>query len=146
MRSVFFFKQKTAYEMRISDWSSDVGSSDLELKRRLDSEAVARLQEGPSFEKSIAPLRSFVAEPMRHGRLFLAGAAAHIVPPTGAKCLNLPASDVRYLWQAFTDFYKRHSSAGIDGYSAAALARVWKAERSEDHTSELQSPLRISYA
>ncbi|MFC3677188.1 4-hydroxybenzoate 3-monooxygenase [Ferrovibrio xuzhouensis] len=112
---------------KVEDWS-DARFYE-ELKRRLDSAAVARLQEGPSFEKSIAPLRSFVAEPMRHGRLFLAGDAAHIVPPTGAKGLNLAASDVRYLWQALTDFYKRKSSAGIDGYSAAALARVWKAER-----------------
>jgi p-hydroxybenzoate 3-monooxygenase len=70
-----------------------------------------------------------VAEPMRHGRLFLAGDAAHIVPPTGAKGLNLAASDVYYLWQALVEFYKRQSSAGIDAYSARALSRVWKAER-----------------
>jgi p-hydroxybenzoate 3-monooxygenase len=112
---------------KVEDWSDERFYT--ELKRRLDSEAVARLQEGPSFEKSIAPLRSFVAEPMRHGRLFLAGDAAHIVPPTGAKGLNLAASDVFYLWQALTDFYKKGSTAGIDGYSARALARVWKAER-----------------
>jgi p-hydroxybenzoate 3-monooxygenase len=100
-----------------------------ELKRRLDPKAVDRLVTGPSIEKSIAPLRSFVAEPMRFGRMFLAGDAAHIVPPTGAKGLNLAASDVHYLSQAFREFYDEKSSAGIDGYSAKALARVWKAVR-----------------
>lgn len=114
-------------EDRVEDWSDERFYA--ELKRRLDGDAVARLQEGPSFEKSIAPLRSFVAEPMRHGRLFLAGDAAHIVPPTGAKGLNLAASDVYYLWQALSEFYKQGSKAGIDAYSARALARVWKAER-----------------
>lgn len=112
---------------RVEDWPDERFYE--ELKRRLDNEAAARLEPGASFEKSIAPLRSFVAEPMRHGRLFLAGDAAHIVPPTGAKGLNLAASDVFYLWQALLDFYKRNSSAGIDGYSGRALARVWKAER-----------------
>jgi p-hydroxybenzoate 3-monooxygenase len=100
-----------------------------ELRRRLDPQAAADLVTGPSIEKSIAPLRSFVAEPMRFGRLFLAGDAAHIVPPTGAKGLNLAASDVHYLSQAFREFYRDKSSAGIDNYSAKALARVWKAER-----------------
>ena len=100
-----------------------------ELKRRLDRKAVDELVTGPSIEKSIAPLRSFVAEPMRFGRMFLAGDAAHIVPPTGAKGLNLAASDVHYLSQAFREFYGEKSSAGIDGYSATALARVWKAVR-----------------
>jgi p-hydroxybenzoate 3-monooxygenase len=84
---------------------------------------------GPSIEKSIAPLRSFVAEPMRFGRLFLAGDAAHIVPPTGAKGLNLAASDVRYLSRALIEHYEDKSDAGLDHYSARALARVWKAER-----------------
>ena len=84
---------------------------------------------GPSIEKSLAPLRSFVAEPMRWNRLFLAGDAAHIVPPTGAKGLNLAASDVAFLAEAFTAFYRDGSTSGIDGYSARALARVWKAER-----------------
>jgi p-hydroxybenzoate 3-monooxygenase len=84
---------------------------------------------GASIEKSIAPLRSFVAEPMRFGRLFLAGDAAHIVPPTGAKGLNLAASDVRYLSRALIEFYAEKSEAGIDHYSAKALRRVWKAER-----------------
>jgi p-hydroxybenzoate 3-monooxygenase len=100
-----------------------------ELKRRLDRKAVDDLVTGPSIEKSIAPLRSFVAEPMRFGRLFLAGDAAHIVPPTGAKGLNLAASDVHYLSQALREFYDEKSSAGIDAYSAKALARVWKAVR-----------------
>jgi p-hydroxybenzoate 3-monooxygenase len=100
-----------------------------ELKPRLDDEARERLVTGPSIEKSIAPLRSFVAEPMRFGRLFLAGDASHIVPPTGAKGLNLAASDVRYLSRALIEHYKERSDAGIDHYSARALARVWKAER-----------------
>ena len=100
-----------------------------ELKRRLDPEAVENLVIGPSIEKSIAPMRSFVAEPMRFGRLFLAGDAAHIVPPTGAKGLNLAASDVHYLSHALREFYNEKTSAGIDGYSAKALTRVWKAER-----------------
>ncbi|HLT75797.1 MAG TPA: 4-hydroxybenzoate 3-monooxygenase [Ferrovibrio sp.] len=114
-------------EDRVEDWSDERFYE--ELKRRLDDEAARRLEPGQSFEKSIAPLRSFVAEPLRHGRLFLAGDAAHIVPPTGAKGLNLAASDVFYLWQALLDFYKRGSSQGIDAYSGRALARVWKAER-----------------
>jgi len=100
-----------------------------ELKPRLDDEARERLVTGPSIEKSIAPLRSFVAEPMRFGRLFLAGDAAHIVPPTGAKGLNLAASDVRYLSLALIEHYAEKSDAGLDAYSARALARVWKAER-----------------
>jgi p-hydroxybenzoate 3-monooxygenase len=100
-----------------------------ELKRRLDRKAVDNLVTGPSIEKSIAPLRSFVAEPMRFGKMFLAGDAAHIVPPTGAKGLNLAASDVHYLSQALREFYDEKSSAGIHAYSAKALARVWKAVR-----------------
>jgi p-hydroxybenzoate 3-monooxygenase len=100
-----------------------------ELTRRLDRKAVDNLVTGPSIEKSIAPLRSFVAEPMRFGRMFLAGDAAHIVPPTGAKGLNLAASDVHYLSQALREFYTDKSSAGLDAYSATALARVWKAVR-----------------
>jgi p-hydroxybenzoate 3-monooxygenase len=99
------------------------------LKLRLDDEAREHLVTGPSIEKSIAPLRSFVAEPMRFGRLFLAGDAAHIVPPTGAKGLNLAASDVRYLSRALIEFFKEKSSKGLDHYSELALARVWKAER-----------------
>jgi len=100
-----------------------------ELKPRLDDEARDRLVTGPSIEKSIAPLRSFVAEPLRFGRLFLAGDAAHIVPPTGAKGLNLAASDVRYLSRALIEHYQEKSADGLEHYSARALARVWKAER-----------------
>ncbi|HEX2801915.1 MAG TPA: FAD-dependent monooxygenase, partial [Phenylobacterium sp.] len=100
-----------------------------ELAVRLGPGAAANMQRGPSIEKSIAPLRSFVAEPMRWNRLFLAGDAAHIVPPTGAKGLNLAASDVHFLSEALTEVLKSGSSAGIDSYSARALARVWKAER-----------------
>ncbi|GGC86977.1 4-hydroxybenzoate 3-monooxygenase [Undibacterium terreum] len=100
-----------------------------ELKRRLDGEAVANLVTGPSIEKSIAPLRSFVAEPLRFGRLFLAGDAAHIVPPTGAKGLNLAASDVHYLSRALIEFYTEKTNAGIDAYSEKCLRRIWKAER-----------------
>ena len=100
-----------------------------ELKRRIDAKAVAQLVTGPSIEKSIAPLRSFVAEPMRFGRMFLAGDAAHIVPPTGAKGLNLAASDVHYLSRALRQFYDEKSAAGIDAYSETALSRVWKAVR-----------------
>ncbi len=112
---------------RAEDWS-DQRFWD-ELRRRLDPEAAASLVTGPSLEKSVAPLRSFVAEPMRFGRLFLAGDAAHIVPPTGAKGLNLAASDVRYLSQALIEHYRERSAAGLDHYSARCLARVWKAER-----------------
>jgi p-hydroxybenzoate 3-monooxygenase len=112
---------------KVQDWS-DQRFWD-ELRRRLDPDLAARVVTGPSIEKSIAPLRSFVAEPMRFGRMFLAGDAAHIVPPTGAKGLNLAASDVHYLSQAFREFYGEKSSAGIDLYSARALARVWKAVR-----------------
>ena len=100
-----------------------------ELKLRLDVEARERIVTGASIEKSIAPLRSFVAEPMRFGRLLLAGDASHIVPPTGAKGLNLAASDVRYLSQALVEHYEERSAAGLDHYSSRALARVWKAER-----------------
>ena len=99
-----------------------------ELKRRLPPDAAERLVTGPAIEKSIAPLRSFVAEPMRFGRLFLAGDAAHIVPPTGAKGLNLAAADVGLLSRCLAEFYGG-SPAGIDSYSQRALARVWKAER-----------------
>ncbi|MEX3017547.1 4-hydroxybenzoate 3-monooxygenase [Gymnodinialimonas hymeniacidonis] len=100
-----------------------------ELKRRIPADQASALITGPSIEKSIAPLRSFVTEPMRWGRLFLCGDAAHIVPPTGAKGLNTAASDVNYLFRALAQFYKNGSEEGLDGYSAKALARVWKAER-----------------
>jgi len=100
-----------------------------ELRRRLDKDAAAHLVTGPSIEKSIAPLRSFVAEPMRFGRMFLAGDAAHIVPPTGAKGLNLAASDVHYLAEGLIAHYRAGSDKGLENYSVRALARVWKAER-----------------
>lgn len=100
-----------------------------ELRRRIPEDAAADLITGPSIEKSIAPLRSFVAEPMRWGRLFLCGDAAHIVPPTGAKGLNLAISDVKYLSEALCGHFIDGDSAGLDAYSAKALARVWKAER-----------------
>jgi len=109
------------------DWSDEAFWT--ELKRRLPDEVAGRLVTGPSIEKSIAPLRSFVAEPMRHGRLFLAGDAAHIVPPTGARGLNSAASDIYYLYHAMLDHYKKGDDAGLDGYSQRALARVWKAQR-----------------
>ncbi|SFI73886.1 p-hydroxybenzoate 3-monooxygenase [Bosea sp. OK403] len=116
-----------ALDQRVEDWSDERFWD--ELRRRLDPASAEALVTGPSIEKSIAPLRSFVAEPMRFGRLFLAGDAAHIVPPTGAKGLNLAASDVHYLSQALIEFFVERSSAGIDAYSAKALARIWKAER-----------------
>lgn len=112
---------------KIENWTIDQFWA--ELGNRLDPEARANLVTGPALEMSIAPLRSFVAEPMRFGRMFLAGDAAHIVPPTGAKGLNLAASDVGYLWTALTEFYKERSSVGIDTYSDRCLRRVWRAER-----------------
>ena len=114
-------------EDKVEQWSDDRFWD--ELRRRLDPEMAERMVTGPSIEKSIAPLRSFVAEPMRFGRLFLAGDAAHIVPPTGAKGLNLAASDVKYLSSALIEYYHERTSAGIDDYSRKALARVWRAER-----------------
>jgi p-hydroxybenzoate 3-monooxygenase len=100
-----------------------------ELRSRLDEKANAALVTGPSIEKSIAPLRSFVAEPLRFGRLFLAGDAAHIVPPTGAKGLNLAVSDVRYLAHAIVAHYRRGESSALDSYSERCLRRIWLAER-----------------
>lgn len=112
---------------KIEDWSDDRFWD--ELRRRLPAHHAEALVTAPSFEKSIAPLRSFVAEPMRFGTMFLVGDAAHIVPPTGAKGLNLAASDVYYLFEGLQQFYGERSSAGIDAYSGKALARVWKAVR-----------------
>ena len=100
-----------------------------ELKRRLPSSVAQQLVTGDSIEKSIAPLRSFVAEPMRYGNLFLAGDAAHIVPPTGARGLNTAGSDIHYLYHGFLAHYQRGDSSELDNYSAKALARVWKAQR-----------------
>jgi p-hydroxybenzoate 3-monooxygenase len=100
-----------------------------ELRRRLDPSAADSLVTGPSIEKGVAPVRSFVAEPMRFGRLFLAGDAAHIVPPTGAKGLNLAAADVSYLARALIEHYCDSSDAGLDAYTDRCLRRVWNAER-----------------
>jgi 2-polyprenyl-6-methoxyphenol hydroxylase and related FAD-dependent oxidoreductases len=118
---------QVSLEERVADWPDDRFWA--ALKARLPAETAAALVTGPSIEKSIAPLRSFVAEPMRWGRLFLAGDAAHIVPPTGAKGLNLAASDIAYLSDALIRFYREGAADGIEGYSERALARVWKAER-----------------
>ncbi|MCX7339363.1 MAG: 4-hydroxybenzoate 3-monooxygenase [Hyphomicrobiales bacterium] len=114
-------------EDRVENWSDQAFWD--ELRRRLDPSAAEAVMTGPSIEKSIAPLRSFVAEPLRFGRMFLVGDAAHIVPPTGAKGLNLAASDVHYLSEALIEFYGEQSSAGLDAYSRRALGRIWKAER-----------------
>lgn len=111
----------------VDQWSD--GNFWDELKMRLGPETAEKLITGPSIEKSIAPLRSFVAEPMRFGTLFLAGDASHIVPPTGAKGLNLAASDIHYLSAALIDFYTSGKSAELDQYSERALSRIWKAER-----------------
>lgn len=112
---------------KVEDWSDEAFWA--ELKRRIPKEAADKLVTGPSIEKSIAPLRSFVCEPMQRGRLFLCGDAAHIVPPTGTKGLNTAASDVHYLYNALVAYYVDGDGTGIDEYSQKALARVWKAER-----------------
>jgi len=112
---------------KLEDWPDDRLWDELAV--RLGPDAAAHMTRGPALEKSIAPLRSFVFEPMRHGSLFLAGDSAHIVPPTGAKGLNLAASDVAYLSDALIRWFKANDGAGIAGYSDKALARVWKSER-----------------
>jgi len=111
----------------VEDWSDERFWD--ELRHRLSQDVAAALVTGESIEKSIAPLRSFVAEPMRYGNLFLAGDAAHIVPPTGARGLNSAASDIYYLYHALVDHYKRGDDAGLQDYSRKALARVWKGQR-----------------
>jgi p-hydroxybenzoate 3-monooxygenase len=111
----------------VGEWTDDAFWQELRL--RLDEAGRGRLATGPSLEKSIAPLRSFVTEPLRFGRMFLAGDAGHIVPPTGAKGLNLAATDVKYLSRALIEYYREGSEAGIDAYSARCLRRIWKAER-----------------
>ena len=111
----------------VEDWSDDAFWA--ELKRRLPDEVSDKLETGDSIEKSIAPLRSFVAEPMRYGNLFLAGDAAHIVPPTGARGLNSAASDIYYLYHAMLGHYLNGDDSGLEAYSQKALARVWKAQR-----------------
>jgi p-hydroxybenzoate 3-monooxygenase len=112
---------------RVEQWSDERFWE--EFKRRIGGDVAARMTTGESLEKSIAPLRSCVIEPMRHGQLFLAGDAAHIVPPTGAKGLNLAASDVFYLYEAFDEYYRSGSRAALDQYSERALRRVWQAVR-----------------
>lgn len=112
---------------RVEDWPDDRLWDELAI--RLGPQVAANITRGVAIEKSVAPLRSYVFEPMRHGSLFLAGDAAHIVPPTGAKGLNLAASDVSYLSDALIGFLKHSDNDGISGYSQKALARVWKSER-----------------
>jgi p-hydroxybenzoate 3-monooxygenase len=112
---------------KAEDWSDDAFWDELRL--RLPPQVAANLITGPSIEKSIAPLRSYVAEPMRYGRLFLAGDAAHIFPPTGARGLNSAGSDIYYLYHALVDHYKKADDKGLDDYSQRALARIWKAQR-----------------
>ena len=125
-RSRYYVQVPT--EEKVENWSDEAFWN--ELRSRLDPEVRERLVTGPSLEKSIAPLRSFVAEPMRFGRLFLAGDAAHIVPPTGAKGLNLAAGDVGYLARAMETYYgDKKADSALDRYSDLCLRRVWKAER-----------------
>ena len=112
---------------KVEDWPDDRIWDELAI--RLGPEAAANMTRGPSIEKSIAPLRSFVFEPMHYGSLFLAGDSAHIVPPTGAKGLNLAASDVHYLSDALIKYFKKNDNNGIATYSEVALARVWRSER-----------------
>lgn len=112
---------------KVEDWSDEDFWS--ELKNRLPDDVAEGLETGPSIEKSIAPLRSFVAEPMRYGNLFLAGDAAHIVPPTGARGLNSAASDIYYLYHAMLGHYENGDDTGLENYSEKALARIWKAQR-----------------
>lgn len=112
---------------KVENWSDEAFWD--ELKARLPDEVASELETGPSIEKSIAPLRSFVAEPMRYGQLFLAGDAAHIVPPTGARGLNSAASDIYYLYHALLDHYEDGDDTGLENYSEKALARIWKAQR-----------------
>ena len=111
----------------VDNWSDDEFWA--ELKRRLPAEVAGQLITGATIEKSIAPLRSYVAEPMRYGNLFLAGDAAHIVPPTGARGLNTAGSDIYYLYTGLVDFYKNNDASGLEQYSEKALTRVWKAQR-----------------
>jgi p-hydroxybenzoate 3-monooxygenase len=116
-----------ALDERIEEWSDQRFWE--ELKRRVGEDVAARIVTGPSLEKSIAPLRSYVAEPLKFGRLFLSGDAAHIVPPTGAKGLNLAASDVHYLAEALEEFYREKSPSVLERYSQRALLRIWASVR-----------------
>ena len=114
-------------EDKVDEWSDDRFWDELRL--RLPPGAAEQVITGPSIEKSIAPLRSFVSEPLRFGTMFICGDAAHIVPPTGAKGLNLAASDVFYLFNAIQEYYEENSESGLEAYSEKALCRVWKAVR-----------------
>ena len=118
---------QVAAEEKVEDWSDERFWD--ELKRRLPDQVASQLITGPSIEKSIAPLRSFVVEPMQYGRLFLLGEAAHIVPPTGAKGLNLAASDVSTLYRILLKVYREGRTDLLERYSAICLRRIWKAER-----------------
>ncbi len=122
-------------EDKVEDWPDERFWP--ELKRRFPGDMASAIVEGPSIEKSVAPLRSFVSEPMRHGALFLCGDAAHIVPPTGAKGLNLAVSDVFYLSRALERWYRRGDASLIDGYSAMALRRVWSSVRTSWYLTNL---------
>lgn len=122
-------------EHKVEDWPDERFWP--ELKARFPADLAAAITEGPSIEKSVAPLRSFVSEPMRHGALFLCGDAAHIVPPTGAKGLNLAASDVFYLGRALARWYGRRDASLLDGYSAMALRRVWSSVRTSWYLTNL---------
>jgi p-hydroxybenzoate 3-monooxygenase len=130
MRSPTRSRYYVQLDATTSDWQG--WTDDMfwdELRRRLPDDAAQSVVTGPSIEKSMAQLRSFVVEPLRFGRLFLCGDAAHIVPPTGAKGLNLAASDVHYLFEGLREHYLEHSTAALDAYSSRALSRIWKAER-----------------
>ena len=116
-----------ALEDSVDDWTEE--SFWAEFGQRIGADIAARIPKVPALEMSIAPLRSFVAEPLRFGKLFLAGDAAHIVPPTGAKGLNLAVSDVFYLYEGLRDFYRERSQNGLDEYSSRCLKRIWRAER-----------------
>ena len=120
---------------KVEDWSDDRFWA--ELKARFPPEIAREIQTGSTIEKSIAPLRSFVSEPMSHGKLFLCGDAAHIVPPTGAKGLNLAVSDVFYLSRALHAHYHQGSDTLLDGYSAMALRRVWSSVRTSWYLTTL---------
>ena len=122
-------------DTKLEDWSDDRFWT--ELKARYPTDIAEAIVTGPSIEKSIAPLRSFVAEPMRHGQLFLAGDAAHIVPPTGAKGLNLAVSDVYYLSRALAAYYRNGTPTLIDQYSEMALRRVWSSMRTSWYLTNL---------
>jgi p-hydroxybenzoate 3-monooxygenase len=126
---------QTPLDAKIEDWSDDQFWE--ELKARFPRVIADAIVTGPSIEKSIAPLRSYVAEPMRYGQLFLAGDAAHIVPPTGAKGLNLAVSDVFYLSRAIASFYKSGQSELLDSYSEMALRRVWSSVRTSWYLTNL---------